>query len=46
MRFARVLFVLVAVAAMTAAGAVHAQEYNRFGKGPTTSGFTPPGYGR
>jgi hypothetical protein len=27
-------------------GAVRAQEYNRFGKGPTTSGFTPPGYGR
>jgi hypothetical protein len=28
-----------------AARAVRAQEYNRFGKGPTTSGLTPPGYG-
>ena len=26
-------------------GAMDAREYNRFGKGPTTRGFTPPGYG-
>jgi hypothetical protein len=35
-----------AVAPMTRAGVVRGQEYNRFGKGPTTSGLTPPGYGR
>ena len=26
-------------------GAVRAQRYDRFGKGPTTSGLTPFGYG-
>ena len=45
MRFVRILLVLLAVAAMTTATTVQAQEYNRFGKGPTTIGFTPPGYG-
>ena len=44
MRFASVPLVLVAAAVMTAAGAVDAQEYNRFGKGPTTIGLTPPGF--
>lgn len=45
MRFARVLLVLLAATAMTIATAVQAQEYNRFGKGPTTIGLTPPGHG-
>jgi hypothetical protein len=35
-----------AVAPMTRASGARGQEYNRFGKGPTTSGLTPPGYGR
>ena len=34
------------VSPMRAAGGFRGQEYNRFGKGPTTSGLTPPGYGR
>ena len=45
MRFARVLLVLLAVTAMTTVTTVQAQEYNRFGKGPTTVGLTPPGRG-
>jgi hypothetical protein len=45
MRFARVLLVFLAAAAMTTATAVQAQEYNRFGKGPTTIGLTPSGRG-
>jgi hypothetical protein len=38
----RILTALVLVG--LTASAVSAQEYNRFGKGPTTIGLTPPGY--
>ncbi len=44
MRFVKRLSMFFAVAVMTASVA-HAQEYNRFGKGPTTAGLTPTGYG-
>jgi hypothetical protein len=44
MRFAKGVSMLFAVVVMTASAA-HAQEYTRFGKGPTTAGLTPPGYG-
>lgn len=44
MRFVKGLSLLFAVVVMTVS-TVHAQEYNRFGKGPTTAGLTPPGYG-
>lgn len=44
MRFAKMLAVFVAVAALSAVTALHAADYNRFGKGPTTIGLTPPGF--
>src|SRR5438309_10311531 len=44
MRFVKGLTAMLAVSVL-AVSVAHAQEYNRFGKGPTTVGFTPPGYG-
>jgi hypothetical protein len=44
MRSVKRLSMFFAVVVVTASVA-HAQEYNRFGKGPTTAGLTPPGYG-
>jgi hypothetical protein len=43
MRFVRLLSMVLAVV-IVAATAVHAAQYDRFGKGPTTIGLTPPGY--
>jgi hypothetical protein len=44
MRLVGLLSLVLAVGTLTAS-AVSAKEYDRFGKGPTTIGLTPPGYG-
>jgi hypothetical protein len=43
MRFVKDISIALVVLGITASVA-GAQEYNRFGKGPTTVGLTPPGY--
>jgi hypothetical protein len=42
MRFVKTVSMLLVLGTLTASSV--AAEYNRFGKGPTTTGLTPPGY--